>query len=579
MFVRILLCKNRKKKGGKTKGVRWSMAFLKAYLITLHPSYCMSVVGELEEVLIGIGKDMLDTFHKIMAIAREFRSLHKVDRGLIKSFKAHTSMYMESYQAWEIFDKQRLVKQYMHVLLTLYQAESMVATTDQQKRMQFAARISETQERIKELGGEEELRAFEDMRANGAAEAAAGAGADVEAGADAEAGDAEGSNAGTSRAAHEYVKDRMQKALLCHELLLDPQFRLQVDTFDSEEQLESDKVRACFAVYVGRYLTACAQRFYFESIVNEFASSPRVYICLFIALSRIRENLLRFCPGDASVIKATLNLPDITARAESGHHTWEEGVRLIVAVMDILLRNSSNKGTAEEWRSMHQTLTEAGEADRPQAFASALQFLEKCVAQIRIDAANKMLDTVRDIICQKGITVESQMFWDRLNAGHVRLDKTKAWLKQALAALAGTDAVDLRDMTSERSVQAVHNEAMLALIVGDDPLTPAVCAETLEFDIRHLIAFRKEFQCLATVATMIASARQHLMASDDVTDLDALAKITDTLEACQNAPDVETVRKIAVTLSETSQPVQQRLILWHMLEMSGSPDNLVRCVL
>ena len=153
----------------------------------------------------------------------------------------------------------------------------------------------------------------------------------------------------------------------------------------------------------------------------------------------------------------------------------------------------------------------------------------------------------------------------------------QAWLKQTLKDM----PVDLQSVAEGNLLSSlqVHCTAMVFIAAGGSPLTAASCPETLLMDVEHLNKLRREFECLATVSSMMSTTRRYIVATGELGDLDIVREVSDALSACTIAPTEAFVETIAEKLERSSLNQSRRGILVYLLEQNADPSDSLRQIL
>ena len=120
------------------------------------------------------------------------------------------------------------------------------------------------------------------------------------------------------------------------------------------------------------------------------------------------------------------------------------------------------------------------------ALCNQLEFLLNWVNVMLIDAANARIRNMACVIMEHCVDYEREKFEEKLKEGTLTLERTTAWISQAITNLKPEDIVG----GSRLAYLTVHTEAVRSLITSPYKLTSDTCQETLLLDMDHLNVLR-----------------------------------------------------------------------------------------
>ena len=448
--------------------------FLAAYMIAFFPQRVFDNMGPLENALFEVAGPLIALFERICRIIHSSpeRSFRAVPADVSREFPAMLFSYLTRFKAWKVPDEAKLTCRIRHALTALYDAERHLPPDepeDSQLKVEFRTQIKRLRDKLSQIAGRAALEEFD-------------------AGREASSLDLDGPMVAnfTTTAANLMPTGRMTNEQLAHELMLDPCFQLNDEGTCEQENPSFLRIRESF------------HRAFWESLVNDLRKfDDPDYVRVLRVLVEIRDGIVSVAGRhEASRAAEILDMDFIKSQVAAGAFTWDDCTRLVRSVTEIIRRAQSPKRdveTSQRWAVVERELTESD--DHPRAFCSSLNFLLDRVNALRIDAANARLRLIAPTIHDHGVDYERGKFDDKLRAGALTLDRTKAWLRDALDSMTfGTKQVNFA---------AVHNAAVLRLVAKDKLVSEDDVPETLLMDIHRIRIRQGEFRNLASAAAML----------------------------------------------------------------------------
>ena len=221
---------------------------------------------------------------------------------------------------------------------------------------------------------------------------------------------------------------------------------------------------------------------------------PPCYVRVIRVLEEICDGI-HHLRADSGIHEA-VDLAFVKQQVEAGLYTWARTQKLLASIVSIIEHIEMPKRDSETrtmWEAL-QAVGNEGEVRPSRALCNQLEFLLNRVNVLRIDAANKSLRNMASVIMEHGVDYEREKFEEKLKEGTLTLERTTAWISQAITNLKPEDIVG----GSRLAYLTVHTEAVRSLITSPYKLTSDTCPETLLLDISHLNVLRAKFHLQAT---------------------------------------------------------------------------------
>ena len=457
--------------------------FLAGFMIVYRPTHVFESMGALEKALFDAAVPLFRAFGSVCA---SIRTSGDVPHELTQDFQRLLFEYLKRFKAWKVPDEAKLTARIKHALIALYQAEAQLPLDepeDSPLRGEFRTQIERLRSKLLQISGEEAVRVFDaNRRVNPQAALSGG-------------GDAYAS-----------VPGRMTNEQLAHELLIDPTFQLDESGGLGVENPVFHRIRETF------------HQAFWDSLVDDMQLETPAYTRVFRVLAEVRDGLKDLCGARDSVnrVSEVIDIDFIKQRVESGAFDADAAFALLTSAAGIvreLQSPSRDQETSAKWAECVAKRSEAG-VSVGRWFCFGLEFLLGRVNAMRIDAANSRLRIIAPVIRDHGVEYERGKFQDKLDSGALTLERTRRWLKGAVArSVAVYQRASIEDLLggSERGFLGVHTEAMVGLVV-DVPgtLSPSDCPETLLADVHRINQMRREFKDGVARVSLLVTARHEI---------------------------------------------------------------------
>jgi hypothetical protein len=529
--------------------------FLAAYMIAYRSTHVFESMGALEHPLLEAATKLLDCFESIVGVLRDHDGYFAaVPHALSEAFPTLLFEYLKCFKAWKVPDEAKLVCRIRHALVALYQAETHLPPDepeDSRLKVEFRTQIERLRSKLQQISGADALAQFD---------------------ADREANVLPVAPAAAQQGGYAALPGRMTNEQLAHELLLDPTFQLDESGGCGLENAVFDRIRASF------------HQAFWDSLADDLRLATPCYVRVLRVLAEIRDGI-----NDLAGNRETANLAEavdldlIKQQAEAGAYDWMHCRRLVRAVVEMVQRMQSprrDEETAGRWAALERRMLAAAPVEHPAVFCAALEFLLDRVNAMRIDAANARLRLISPVIRDHGIDYERGKFQDKLNDGSLTLERTTAWVGEAVRQVVDGREVELDALLNGRAEAfvRVHSAAMVRLVTSMEhrafPSRADTAPETLLFDVHRIGGMQIEFHYLTMAATVLLATAPSLAAVPEVRAQVEAAVVAHRPEATDQSVLTEAIEAALAPLDEAPRRVTQCVV-----HQSTSPTDPVRRLL
>ena len=434
--------------------------FLAMYMIVEYTAHVFESMGELEQKLLASAQKLLNIFEEIM---QSTVPMHSLPRDLTKSFPPALFEYMRDFKGWKVPDEQKLLARIKDALCKMYVVKEYMSSDepeDSKQNTDLRDNIFRLREKLRQIAGNAELALFD--AENPCPYSSSGGGG--------------GGGGGGGATGRRRASERMNNEQLAHELLLDPCFQLT----DSGTSFETPSARNTLELF---------HQVYWRSLIHDFDMSPPCYVRGVLVLVEVRDGLVEVAsPQEAMRAAELLDLDLIKQQLDAGTWSWGSWRELMGSVMGLIQRVQSparDDETRTRWAALQVSMDDAPADERSAVVVGGLEFMLNRVNALRIDAANARLRLIAPVIRDHGVDYERGKLKEKLDAGDLTLERTKAWLV----------------LDGVTSLEEVYLRAMISLITSETELCEAECPETLLMDVRRINEYKKTLdQITGTVA-------------------------------------------------------------------------------
>jgi hypothetical protein len=464
--------------------------FVASYMIVLQPSHVFESIGAVERELIDSGNAVVSCWEDLCQCLRDGPRSH----DSLATFPTLLETYYEKFRNWKVPDEAKLVLRIRHALSALYAARHHLPPdepADSRLLLEFNTQIVRLTNKLRQIGGQAQV---DEMQARlDAGEFVMGVPPAIQQGYVAPRGTA--------------LPERMDNEQLAHELLLDPAFEINDAGTGSEVSPVAQRIRD----------TYCSA--FFNSIADDLALSPPAY-------TRVLRVLDECAIGIDDLFGSSVQekVPPLRQRvvAEASlSQSWECVCETLCAFAAECKERCAPRREAQiaaGWAALGQ-LESTPLPEMPRRASDAARFLLDCVNWMRVDAANARLRLIRPVVEVHGVAYAQGKFRERLDAGAVELDSTRAWVRRAVDHCFYDDLDGLVALTQDNTdhFRRVFQRGLVDLVFAPEALgeVPA----TLLHDLRHLVAAQNEARYLVTsIASMVALYNSLDAGFDDIMD-------------------------------------------------------------
>ncbi|KAI7851859.1 T-complex protein 11-domain-containing protein [Circinella umbellata] len=289
---------------------------------------------------------------------------------------------------------------------------------------------------------------------------------------------------------------------LAHEIILDPDFKLQRASTDEDPKTLEQQVRKI------------ATQAFFDAVEEDIKNGcPEK--SLPPLMDDVRQRLLglvRSGSGIHTQIKETMDIPLIEQQTKQKIFDLDEKLQYVIQVMRQIcapVRDEAIEAIGDIDNNVHK-----------------LRAILEMLDNMALDLGNFRLRSLRPHLIPVAVEYEQSKFAESLSQGQVGLAKTRAWLQQAKKKL--VDVANERnpenvptsnDSHLSNNPNTVFEEAFISLLISSEMISPSWCPETILLDVERITQYQNELQSITIVAALVMLAKNF----GHVGDLNALA--------------------------------------------------------
>lgn len=481
--------------------------YMAAYMIAARPTHVFESAGELEMRVLNASRSMLGPLHKAATALSQGRTWKHVRTHVAPRLPSLLCTYLRTFKDWKLVDEKKLANRLTTALWHLEEAERGLKgeEADAKIRPELQAQQKRLREKLAQIAGDKAVQAHdEETKRRLAHPATVSRDADVPQPPPAPAGHVGG----------------MTNEQLAHELLLDKDFRLDEKAGMSDDKLVHTKIRETF------------ERAFWESLVEDLASSPPTYARVLSVLTEIRTGIEGLSQGQPEErrIGEVIDVDAITTQLRQQAFDYlgvealvDEVVKVLLSMHDRMRSPERNKETADKWAEVRASMQGAASQDqtaRARAACAALELVLDRVHAIRVDTANDKLRAIAPVIREHGVEYEKSHFVKKLDRGAITLDGTKRWIAHTLAELVDNkdERVKVQDLALGRpeDFEAVLYAAYVNLVAdyphwggvhrgqGDEEAVP----ETMALDLLRIKALNAHFHTEVLSSVLLVTTEE-----------------------------------------------------------------------
>ncbi|ODQ52872.1 Tcp11-domain-containing protein [Saitoella complicata NRRL Y-17804] len=470
--------------------------FLSSYMILGHPEEILSGQGEREQELVRTTNILLRAFeNSVRSPASSVDLLAAWPSYLVafRSWKAHDSailvegmaaQYAELSQIWEtVKDSEASVAdEYKRSIrnnqLMLLQKIRKLAGEDTRKVVGKA--IAEAKKRRKEL--KKAVEALPKPSPSRTRPESAGSARN--------SGSArqEFTVPATSIVANYGVN--LSNRQLMHELLLDPNFKLEPPEKSPLEKAVETQVKRAFFDSVREGLRNGEEEDWIPGLAKD-----------------VRSRLLRLVVPDsptAQMISGALDLTVIEQQCRTRTFDYQRFCEQVVHMMRRLCAPFRDE-------MVQGCLVPAAAEDRVEGFVECAKAILEVLDVLLLDHANFHLTIAAPMLLPEAVAYERKRFDEDVKAGRASLESTKKWLQahaqEATQTAESRDPEGVQHPKSKPTLSPVFAAAMVDVVVPDSTGTLPDLPETFHLDVDRIVEYRQTAHKITVVATLILHSK------------------------------------------------------------------------
>ncbi|KAI8364648.1 T-complex protein 11-domain-containing protein [Radiomyces spectabilis] len=454
---------------------------LTAYMILMCPAEVLQdAEGAQEQQLRTVAKETLENFESWL-------QLHDDSAGLTakRSFQDSWRNFYQQFEAWRTKDHDALVNNVFDYCIELLQLKTLLAENDDPSpMMQVEQQLSEVKSRLRQIGGQSALDrlavAEQNLDQGSVSEDGPSSTPRSPDKIDKTVNPEEFTKLLSSYAP--YMSSAITNEQLVHELILDPEFKLQ--KYRPRSDLE-DRVKTM------------ATKAFFDKIAEEYDRGDW-QTSIAPLLQDVREQLVALVrPGTAvhSSICETLDINLLEQQSSKNIFDIDKTLTYIGTIMSHICAPVRD-----------EVIHELPHLETMDRLHRILEILE----DMTLDLANYRLRALRPHLMPIAVEYEQSKFAEKMGKGD--LPNTTQWIaesfKRLYDAAAGRDPEGiLPPKQCNPSLDDTFEEAMISLIMSPDLITVDTCPETLVMDRQRLLDYQNQAQAVTMVAALLMLAK------------------------------------------------------------------------
>lgn len=465
--------------------------FLCAYLIVSHPGHVIEVENDLSRALVAATEPMLECFEGFMDLCRGGVAWQDVRDAQGRELCALLCRYLRTFKAWKAVDEQRVAVQLKDMLVLLEDsAESLRGETGPAAALlpQMSNQVARIRSKLVAVAGQGTLDEYDRDRAAARAREEARRAQVMEG---------------------NFEPAGLSNEELAHELLLDPDFRLD-DTMTKtmmppplqQEDDDDDDDNEPWALVRTRIRSPFTRTFWQALEVDLRGEAGTLLPQRVVSLLRdTKAAILGVCGStgrsgvgsspfqeQAEQAKRVIDIETLSSTSmRLDHGGGGAFLALIGSIVDIMASLSRAIGTEQQaaraddmlarWQALLRDAAaipaddESNNNSNSNSRASwaalcfkALRFLAERTYTMRADCANRQLNLISAVVSAHGIEYERQHFRGKLESGTLTLASTDRWIRHSLRGVVAKRAEELFATVSLPGLCAGDVQAMQSLL-------------------------------------------------------------------------------------------------------------------
>ncbi|KAI9264046.1 T-complex protein 11-domain-containing protein [Phascolomyces articulosus] len=302
---------------------------------------------------------------------------------------------------------------------------------------------------------------------------------------------------------------------LAHEIIIDPNFKLQRPTVDEKPKT------------LEQHVQKIATQAFFDAVEDDI-SNGRSENSLPGLMGDIRQRLLGLVRSGSSLhiqISEAIDISLIEQETKQKVFDLERKLQYVLHVMRQIcapVRDEAIEKIGEMDNNIHQ-----------------LRAILEMLDDMALDLGNFRLRSLRPHLIPVAVEYEQSKFAESLAKGKVGLAKARSWLQTAKKRL--IDVANERNPedvpSSSPSTNAIFEEGFISLLTSPEIISASWCPETMLLDVERITRYQNEMQSITIVAALVMlarnfghvdninefSAKLFIMLEDDATTIDNLS--------------------------------------------------------
>ena len=526
--------------------------FVAAYMIVEHASHVLTEKGDLENALFDASKAMILAFEKTADALSKGVLWHRLQEETTDKLPKLLCNYLRAFKAWKLVDEVKVIARVKSAIQGLDNAEDIME--DKIKNFDVITSLKAQQQRLRQqmvnLKGQKELDAYDADRREAASKRRKCS-----------------SNTG------------VDNSQLAHELLLDPDFRLEEDSGKSNDKLVRTKLVKPFP------------KDFWKLLCTHLTTNPPSYSRVLLVLTKIKASIESLSAGHSEGPRIAAIISDqVTTKLLSGDTLdYRECKNIGDAIVDVLVSMHNRMKSAERrretvdgWNAVCEVMTSISEENNlahAHAMTVALEFVVDRVHALQVDTTNNKLKGIAAVVRNLGVAYERSYF----DSQSFDFKHTQAWISYTVQNLASSPIanVSVSDLMQgdPDAYEVVVNIAIINLVVNHPTCVQEhEMPETMLKDALHIKVFHEHFHTHVVSALILVTVEQNVR--EVIHDLPArdriIREVQDTV--LKNLPNptapLHTIKLVIEKLS-ANIPFDKLTAMQNMLEKNVGDKSIV----
>ncbi|CDS02838.1 hypothetical protein LRAMOSA00241 [Lichtheimia ramosa] len=479
----------------KDKSRKWSRVLLSAYMMTICPcEVFQDMHAPQEQQLLAQAKQFLRQFELVLESNPEATPGSAARSHFEESWNAYYALF----EAWKAKDMKQLVANMSSYCIELIRLKETLGQDDITVRQQLDDQIQQTKDRIRHVGGPsalEQLAETENAITSSTEQQQQQQPISVPPSPTPRPERLDSQQEQQQQQQQPMADDELKQMLsgytheggisnhqLAHEIIIEPEFKLQKQSSALEDHIRKIATRAFFDRVA-------------EDIKNGHSEES-----LPMLMDDVKQRLLNLLRQGTSVynqVDEGIDIALITQEAKQNTFDLDRTLQYVVHIMSQICAPVRD-----------EAIRAIGEMDDP---VQRLRAILETLDEMALDLSNFRLRSLRPHLIPIAVEYERSKFAESLSNNTVGLARTRAWLQQAVRRMnevaTQRNPEGVPTPTPTLRADAVFEDAFITLLTSPQIIDATTCPETLAMDVDRMRVYQNEIQSITIVAALVMLAK------------------------------------------------------------------------